>query len=290
LYTADAGGADELYIIDTDGNNLAQVTANGARNFGAVWSPDGRQIAFSSGRDDSLDIYILSADGSGERQLTHSPYEDYAPTWSPDGRQVAFVSWRNGTADIYLVDAAGGAERNLTHSHALEINFPKWSPDGSAILFSAQGRSTLSDHDHTQGPAIASILLQSAVLVGAVLFLIRRWRLPFGALILVFTLNGLLMSVLEDRYLLALPMLGAGLVADLLLLWLKPSPAQPGRLSLFGFLVPVVFYALYFFTLQMTGGVGWTIHLWLGSIFMAGLVGLFAAGVVGARVTVSSQP
>jgi len=106
--------------------------------------------------------------------------------------------------------------------------------------------------------------------------------LPFGALTLMFTLNGLLMSVFNDQTVLALPMLGAGIAADILL-WQrgrlsgKPSADQRMRFSLFAFIVPVLLYALYFLALQMTQGIEWTIHLWLGSIFMAGIIGLFVS-------------
>ena len=72
-------------------------------------------------------------------------------------------------------------------------------------------------------------------------------------------------------------MLGAGLIADILLWRLNPSAERRGRLSLFAFIVPVVLYGLYFLALQLTQGIGWTIHLWLGAIFMAGLMGLFVS-------------
>jgi hypothetical protein len=94
-------------------------------------------------------------------------------------------------------------------------------------------------------------------------------------MVLMFTLNGPLMGVFTDQYVLALPMLGAGLSADILRWWLNPSAERRGRFSPFAFIVPVLLYALYFLALQLTIGIEWTIHLWLGSIFMAGLIGLF---------------
>jgi len=275
VYTSNASGNDQLYIMNADGRNPTQLTSKGTHNWGAVWSPDGSQIAFASFRESDLDIYVITADGSGEKRLTGTPAEDYAPTWSPDGRQIAFVSWLDDKADIYVMNADGGSVRNLTHSHALEMAFPKWSPDGKTIMFSANGRTTLLNLSNPQSLAIASIMLQSALLMGAVLMLVRRWTLPFGALTLMFTLNGLLMSVFNDQYILALPMLGAGLIADILLWRLKPSAERRGRFLLFAFIVPVLLYALYFLALQMTKGIEWTIHLWLGSIFMAGIIGLF---------------
>jgi Tol biopolymer transport system component len=246
VYTSNDSGNDQLYIMNADGRNPTQLTSKGTRNWGAVWSPDGSQIAFSSNRDTSLDIYVINADGSGEKRLTESPDDDYAPTWSPDGRQLAFVSWHDDTADIYVMSADGGSVHNLTNSHALEMHFPKWSPDGRTIMFSAQGHTALPNLQDTQRIAIASMLLQSALLMGMVLLLVRHWTLPIGALTLVFTLNGLLMSVFNDQYVLALPMLGAGLIADISLWRLNPSAERRGRLWLFAFIVPIMLYALYF--------------------------------------------
>ena len=65
----------------------------------------------------------------------------------------------------------------------------------------------------------------------------------------------------------------AGLTADALYIWLKPSVTRPADLRLFAFAVPVVLYLLYFLVLKLTSGVNWTIHLWLGTTFVAGIAG-----------------
>ena len=81
-------------------------------------------------------------------------------------------------------------------------------------MFTASGHTTLPDPNAAKKLAIASLLLQSAVLVGIVSLLVRNWALPFGALTLMLTLNGLLMSVFNDNYVLALSLFGAGLCAS----------------------------------------------------------------------------
>ncbi len=63
----------------------------------------------------------------------------------------------------------------------------------------------------------------------------------------------------------------AGLAADALAHWLTPSVR---RLRLFAFAVPTLVYVFYFLTLALTGGIGWTVHFWLGSTVLAGAVGL----------------
>jgi hypothetical protein len=121
---------------------------------------------------------------------------------------------------------------------------------------------------------ITAILLQAGLLTGVVLLAVRRWDLPFGAITLIFTLN-ISLSIVPYNYYLFIPVavLG-GLVADLLLQWLKPSLERPGTLRIFAFAVPVTLYALYFLALILTRGIWWSLDLWAGSIVMAGIVGL----------------
>lgn len=125
-----------------------------------------------------------------------------------------------------------------------------------------------------QGLGVASILLQTGILMGIVLLALRRWLLPFGSLTLIFTLNTIFLSFMQDHYLLIPVAILAGLTGDLLVKWLKPSPGRPHELRLFAFTVPVVLYLLYFFCLEITMGISWSIHLWLGSTVVAGIIGV----------------
>jgi hypothetical protein len=122
---------------------------------------------------------------------------------------------------------------------------------------------------------VSSILLQSTLLMGMILLLMRRWSLPFGALTLLMTLSSALMCVFEDTYQFVPGALLAGLLADMLLRWLRPATERPARLRAFAFAVPALVYSLYFLTLQFTFGIAWSIHLWMGAIFLAGVAGLF---------------
>ncbi len=98
------------------------------------WSPDGRQIAFTSFRNGFGDIYVIGVDGRGERRLTtHATHDDH-PAWSPDGTRIAFVANRDGNPEIYVMNADGTAERRVTTSPAREY-YPTWSPDGTRLVF-----------------------------------------------------------------------------------------------------------------------------------------------------------
>jgi hypothetical protein len=131
-----------------------------------------------------------------------------------------------------------------------------------------------------QSLGIVGILLQTGLLMGLVLLTAMRWVLPFGSLLLMFTLNALLMSFMQDHYRFIPAAALAGLGADLLIRWLKPSRERSGALRLFAFTVPVLYYVFYFVVMMLTQGIGWSVHLWTGSIVLAGVIGLLLSYLI----------
>jgi hypothetical protein len=121
---------------------------------------------------------------------------------------------------------------------------------------------------------VAGILLQSALLMGIVLLALLRWKLPFGSLTLVFTLTTAYAVIVHENFEMLPFALVAGLAADLLATWLGPSRHRRTAFRLFAFLVPVIFYGLYFATRAISGELHWTVPLWAGSLVMAGAAGL----------------
>lgn len=131
-----------------------------------------------------------------------------------------------------------------------------------------------------QSLGIMSILLQAGLLMGLVLLAIFRWILPLGSLTLVFTLNATLMSFMHDQYHFIPAAAAAGLAADLLLRWLRPSMMRSGAFRLFAFAVPAIYYTFYFVVIMVTSGLDWSAHLWTGAIVLAGLVGLLLSNLL----------
>jgi len=282
LFHSDREGEHQIYTIGVDGSGRTRLTT-GRANWGGSWSADGRTIAFNSNRTGRLQIYTMSPDGSNQRQLITSNADDWLPSWSADGTKIAFNSNRGGHTQIYVAQADGTGQQNLVQNPGVQLDAwaPGWSPDGRHVVYAA---STNLPADATpfvrQALGAGGIIVQAALLMGILLLGLRGGTLPVGSLTLIIGLNAVLLSVIQDQYRLIPGAILAGLLGDIVLWRLKPRIAQPASIRLFSVAVPVIAYACYFLSLQLTTGIGWSIHLWLGTIVVAGVIGLLMSYLV----------
>jgi hypothetical protein len=126
---------------------------------------------------------------------------------------------------------------------------------------------------------MAGFLIQPVILMGLVLFVLRRRPLPLGSLTIILSINGALMTLIHDTFLRTgpYPLIGAavlaGLVSDVLLRWLQPSADRPRAFRTFAFAVPAIQYLLYVVTVMRWAHVVWSVHVWTGAVVLSGVVG-----------------
>lgn len=113
--TTDKDFNGEIFIIDSNGQNLKRLTNKEGFDSGAAVSPDGKQIAFY-GRSEKgfMDIYIMAIDGSGIVNITNDEIEDYSPSWSPDGNWISFTSGNASNYDIWKMNIHTKQKMRLT--------------------------------------------------------------------------------------------------------------------------------------------------------------------------------
>ena len=123
-----------LTILDLQRKQTRVVTDDTVVFSTPAWSPDGREIAFTSTRSGNEEIWAIDPEGKGLRQLTHHPGVDEHPTWNPDGSAIAFASDQSGYHEIWVMDRFGRSLQQLTH-HRVHNSHPTWSPDGTTIAY-----------------------------------------------------------------------------------------------------------------------------------------------------------
>jgi hypothetical protein len=137
---------------------------------------------------------------------------------------------------------------------------------------------------------ITSVLIPAMLIMGVVLFALRRWDLPRGSLTLLLTVNtGLMWALRYNRnsafWALLLAAFAAGLVGDVLLAWLKPSAVRRTAMRAFAFSLPFIFVLFAHLAVLATAGMWWKIHTWLGVPFVAGVAGLLLSFLASPPVT-----
>lgn len=142
---SNADASREVFAIDTDGANLAQLSdspANVSTQFPVI-SADGKRAVYASNAGGNFDIYRVAADGSGTpKQLTNSTSGDSSrPSVARDGR-IAFESSANldgdnndGNTEIFVMRSDGSNPRQLTKATVGNSGLAQISADGTQVVF-----------------------------------------------------------------------------------------------------------------------------------------------------------
>ncbi len=111
-------------------NPTTRITRDG-RSFSPAYSPDGKLLAYSSGRaQGNYDIYVQQSNGTSPIRITTDPAFDGDPAFSADGSKIYFTSHREPPG-IYEVSALGGDARLVIP----DGRQPVPSPDGKYLLY-----------------------------------------------------------------------------------------------------------------------------------------------------------
>jgi TolB protein len=129
-------GANEIFVMNSDGTGVKQLTFDSQDSRAPTWSPDGTQIVYQSIKHGDYEIFIVDLNGN-VKQVTNNGCNDYAPAWSPDGKYFAYYSDCDGNRDIYTMQIDGTHVRQLTITDVAYNWFPLWSPDGTEITYSS---------------------------------------------------------------------------------------------------------------------------------------------------------
>ena len=150
----------DIFVADTAGNILKQLTDTKGYDAEATVSPKGDKIVFTSMRSGDPELYTMNIDGSGVKQITAGLGYDGGAFFSPDGKQLVFRASRPQTPEdvetykqllseglvmptqmeLYICNADGSDLRQITKLG--KANWcPFFHPSGNKIIFSSNHES-----------------------------------------------------------------------------------------------------------------------------------------------------
>ncbi len=148
LVSLAATSPDTREITDAKKITSVEVTGAGAvpiddlfytrATGGGAWSPDGKEIVFSSNFTGRFNLWKVSASGGWPIQLSQSDDRQGGAVWSPDGQWILYQSDRGGGEiyDLFAIPSGGGQAVNLTKTDDISETSPRWSADGTQLAIS----------------------------------------------------------------------------------------------------------------------------------------------------------
>jgi len=138
------GGAQEIYIVDSDGENLRRITNHGDISKSPAWHPSGEKLAYVRSVD-FTPHKIFERDLRTGRETMLNPGREgqqATPAYHPNGRELAFGLMGYNRTGLFSYDV----ERDccLTHIQGgrWEDISPSFSPDGTRLAFNSNRLGT----------------------------------------------------------------------------------------------------------------------------------------------------
>jgi Tol biopolymer transport system component/DNA-binding winged helix-turn-helix (wHTH) protein len=119
-----------------------QIAPSTSSETSPQFSPDGRRVAFISGRTGNPELWVANSDGSNPAPVTsNQTFVVGSPRWSPRGDAIVVDSPKTGSSKIYVVSLADGRMRPITSGRSRDMR-PSWSGNGRWIYFGSDRSGT----------------------------------------------------------------------------------------------------------------------------------------------------
>jgi Tol biopolymer transport system component len=132
----------DIWTVPATGGTASLLVSHPANEARPMYSPDGRQLVFSSSRTGNGDIYLLTLATGELKRLTFDDGLDQLDGWSRDGQWIYFTSASRDIGnlnDIFRVSVSGGTPMQVSADRYTNEFFSAPSPDGNTLAFSARG-------------------------------------------------------------------------------------------------------------------------------------------------------
>jgi tricorn protease len=155
----------DIFTVDANGGSARQLTSNAAYDTQPVWSPDGKEIAFASSREGSMDIYVMGRDGGAPKRLTTDSGDEYPMAFRDNGHILfeanimptakSIIFANRSFPQVYEVSTAGGRAHLFSAITMKDINI---NANGDILYHDQKGYED-KFRKHHQSPITRDIWL-----------------------------------------------------------------------------------------------------------------------------------
>ena len=156
-YAAIVEGNEDIWIRNIESDKITRLTMHPDRDLvPSVWSPDGKEIVFSSGRNEVNEgnLWVVNVNNKKERQLTDEKGWEWGADWSHNGKYIAYScsqEWSNRVS-LCITTPDGNLTRKLQDEPYFGSFLPTWALGDSIIAFGGgPNKQTLSFLDKDSG-------------------------------------------------------------------------------------------------------------------------------------------
>ena len=130
VFVSDRSGTLKIWKMHASGRDPIQLTHDPNPDADPRFSPDGKQILYTTLRGGFPELWVMKPDGSAAKSVTKGSQG----SWSPDGRSIVFIR----DNETFIRDLGSGQERRLTPESWERCGVPSWSPDGRQIAVASR--------------------------------------------------------------------------------------------------------------------------------------------------------
>jgi len=132
-------GNIDVWAYDSAGGIATRLTSHPGIDAGAIWSPDGNRVAFTSVREGHVDLFQRSSGGGGsEEPILHSERTKNPSDWSPDGRLVLFRTFdAQSNLELWVVPVGGEGQPMPFIKATYGVSNGQFSPDGRYVAYAS---------------------------------------------------------------------------------------------------------------------------------------------------------
>lgn len=141
------GNPENIYVSDSDGQNIQETVVRSQRDFRPEWSNDGTHLVFTSVVENVHVMMRVDVDGQNLQQISLLKDAAGDPDYSPDGKSLIFFSDEPRPRELFLRDLETGKDKRLTNTSDFDETSPRWAPDSRQVVFvgRAKGDDVESD-------------------------------------------------------------------------------------------------------------------------------------------------